>query len=179
MFHKFLFQTKTERALAVAVALLCGPALYGTYAVAANAARSQVVEDTSKYSKIKPEVLAMIEKGESDFMARDAEKLGASVTEDFIWYRVAPDGPKVAVQGRENMKKMLQQFFTQDAPAGFESKVYRLGMVGNILIQVEVDKYESKTEGKVEKTSLELYEFRNGQRFREWRLTPTNSPFDP
>jgi hypothetical protein len=51
-------------------------------------------------------------------------------------------------------------------------------MVGNILIQVEVDKYDSKTEGKVEKTSLELYEFRNGQRFREWRFTPTASPFD-
>ena len=178
MFHKFVFQTKTEQRLAVLAALISLPALYGAYAFAADTVKTQVVADTSMFSKIKPDVLAMIEKGESDFLARDPKRLGDSVTEDFVWYRVAPDGPKVAVQGRENMVKMLEQFFTTDAPAGFESKVYRLGMVGNILIQVEVDKYDSKTEGKVEKTSLELYEFRDGRRFREWRLTPTASPFD-
>lgn len=178
MLHKFVFQTKIERYLAVCAALLALPAIYGTYAFAANTVKTQVVQDTSIYSKIKPDVLAMIEKGEADFLARDAQRLADSVTEDFTWYRVAPDGPKLAVQGRENMVKMLQQFFNADAPAGFESKVYRLGMVGNILIQVEVDKYDSKTEGKVDKTSLELYEFKDGKRFREWRLTPTASPFD-
>ncbi len=178
MFHKFVFQTKTERRLAVFAALISFPAIYGAYALAADTVKTQVVQDTSIFSKIKPDVLAMIEKGEADFLARDPQRLADSVTEDFTWYRVAPDGPKLAVQGRASMVKMLEQFFNADAPAGFQSKVYRLGMVGNILVQVEVDKYDSKTEGKVEKTSLELYEFRDGRRFREWRLTPTNSPFD-
>jgi ketosteroid isomerase-like protein len=173
-----MFNTRTERALAALAALIAVPALYGAYAWAANDPRSQVVADTSRYSRISPEVIAMIEKGEADFMARDAVKLGDSITEDFVWYRVGPDGPVEAVRGRDNTVKLMQQFFTVDAPGGFESKVYRLGMVGNILIQVEVDKYESKTEGKVEKTSLEIYEFRDGRRFREWRLIPTASPFD-
>jgi hypothetical protein len=178
MFHKFVFQTKTERRLAVFAALISLPAVYGAYAIAADTVKAQVVQDTSLYSKIKPDVLAMIEKGEADFMARDPKRLGESITEDFTWYRVMPDGPKLAVQGRENTVNMLAQFFNADAPGGFESQVYRLGMVGNILIQVEVDKYDSKTEGKVHKTSLELYEFRDGRRFREWRFTPTASPFD-
>lgn len=179
MLHKFVFKTRLERRLSMIAAVMALPAVYGAYAIAADTVKSQVVQDTSRYSVIKPDVLAMIEKGEADFLARDADKLADSVTEDFIWYRVAPDGPKVAVQGREDMVKMLRQFFTADAPAGFQSRVYRLGMVGNILIQVEIDKYDSKTEGKVEKTSLELYEFRDGRRFREWRFTPTASPFDP
>ncbi len=178
MFHKFMFQTKTERRLAVFAALISIPAAYGAYAFAADTVKTQVVQDTSIFTKIKPDVLAMIEKGEADFLARDAEKLADSVTEDFTWYRVAPDGPKLAVQGRPAMVKMLEQFFKTDAPAGFSSKVYRLGMVGNILIQVEVDKFDSKTKGKVEETSVELYEFKDGRRFREWRLTPTASPFD-
>lgn len=174
-----MLKTRTERVLAAVALLTAGPALYGAYALAAGAnPRSQVVEDTSRYTKIPADVVAMIEKGEADFMARDAARLGDSVTEDFTWYRVTPEGPQLAVQGRDNTVKLLQQFFTQDAPGGFESQVYRLGMVGNILIQVEVDRYESKTEGKVEKTSLELYEFKDGRRFREWRLTPTASPFD-
>lgn len=177
-----MFNTATEKRLAVAVGLLALPAVYGVYAlssaaVAADTVKSQVVKDTSKYSSIKPDVLAMIEKGEADFLAKDAQRLGDSVTEDFAWYRVMPDGPKLAVQGRENTVKLLSQFFT-DTPAGYQSQVYRLAMVGNILVQVEVDKYDSKTEGKVEKTSLEIYEFRDGRRFREWRFTPTASPFD-
>ncbi|MSQ87578.1 MAG: nuclear transport factor 2 family protein [Alphaproteobacteria bacterium] len=173
-----MLKTSTERRLAALSAIIAIPALYGAYAFAADSVKSQVVADTSIFIKIKPDVLAMIEKGEADFLAKDPARLGDSITEDFTWYRVMPDGPKLAVQGRENTVKMLAQFFTNDAPSGFESKVYRLGMVGNILIQVEVDKYESKTEGMVEKTSVELYEFRNGRRFREWRLTPTASPFD-
>lgn len=174
-----MFKTTTERVLGAIAALVTIPALYGAYAFAAGAnPRAQVVEDTSRYTKIPADVVAMIEKGEADFMARDSVKLGDSITEDFTWYRVGPEGPQLAVQGRENTIKLLQQFFTQDAPNGFESKVYRLGMVGNILIQVEVDKYVSKTEGPVEKTSVELYEFKDGRRFREWRLTPTASPFD-
>ncbi|MBL8629011.1 MAG: nuclear transport factor 2 family protein [Rhodospirillaceae bacterium] len=177
-----MFKTVMERRLAVMVGLLALPAVYGAYAlsasaVAADTVKTQVVQDTSKFSQIKPDVLAMIEKGEADFLAKDPQRLGDSITEDFTWYRVMPEGPKLAVQGRENTVKMLSQFFT-DTPAGYQSKVYRLAMVGNILVQVEVDKYDSKTEGKVEKTSLEIYEFRDGRRFREWRFAPTATPFD-
>jgi ketosteroid isomerase-like protein len=173
-----MFRTPTEKRLALALALIAAPAAYGTYALAATTVKTRVVADTSRFSVIPADVLAMIEKGEADFLARDAAKLADAITEDFTWYRVGPDGPLLAVQGREATVRMLSQFFTVDAPGGFESQVYRLGMVGNILVQVEVDRYESATEGKVEKTSLELYEFRDGRRFREWRFTPTASPFD-
>lgn len=172
-----MFKTRTERWLAYAVAVIALPAMYGAYAFGADTVKTQVVKDTSIYTKIDPKVLAMIEKGEADFLAMDPVRLGDSITEDFTWYRVMPDGPQLAVQGRENTVKLLSQFFNQ-IPDGFQSKVYRLGMVGNILIQVEVDKYASQSEGKVEKTSVEIYEFRDGRRFREWRFTPTASPFD-
>ena len=44
-----------------------------------------------------------------------------------------------------------------------------------MLVQIEVDKVGSPA-GPVEKTSLEVYEFRNGLRWREWRFIPGEKP---
>jgi hypothetical protein len=131
-------------------------------------AQSQLVRDTSKYAKLSKDAEAMIEPGETAFMLKDAKGAAASITDDFSWWLVGKDGPKQVVKGKEATEKLMAQFFGQ---SNFESKVYRLGMVGNILVQVEVDKVQTP-EGPKETVSLELYEFKNGKRWREWRFTP-------
>lgn len=139
---------------------------------AASNVRAQVVRDTSRYTRIPKDVIAMIEKGEAAFLARDAQALGPTLSEDYSWWIIGEQGPNKMIQGREATTAMLAGFFKNTQ--WFESKVYRLGMVGNLLIQVEVDKVGSPN-GPVEKTSLEVYEFRNGLRWREWRFTPAES----
>ncbi|MDX2223132.1 MAG: nuclear transport factor 2 family protein [Rhodospirillaceae bacterium] len=135
-------------------------------------AQSQLVADTSRYAKLSAADAAMIEVGETAFMNKDAAAAAATVTEDFEWWIIGPDGPKQVVKGRAATEKLIGQFF---AASDFESKVYRLGMVGNILVQVEVDTVPQPDGTKKTTTSLELYEFRDGKRWREWRFQPTDS----
>ncbi len=140
---------------------------------AAADVKSQVVRDTRRYTRIAPEVLRMIEHGETAFLKRDPQALAPTLSEDYSWWVVGDKGPTMAMQGRDNTVRMLEGFFKNTQ--WFDSKVYRLAMVGNMLIQVEVDTVGSPS-GPVTKTSLELYEFRDGKRWREWRFTPADSP---
>ena len=139
----------------------------------AGKVRSQVMRDNSRYTRIPPEVMQMIERGEAAFLARDAAALGPTLAPDYSWWLVGAQGPNKAIQGRDATVSMLSGFFKNTQ--WFESKVYRLGMVGNLLIQVEIDKVGSPA-GPVDKTSLEIYEFKDGLRWREWRFTPAERP---
>jgi limonene-1,2-epoxide hydrolase len=139
----------------------------------ASAVRSQVMRDNSRYTRIPREALQMIERGEAAFLARDAAALGPTLAPDYSWWIIGEQGPNKAIQGRDATVTMLSGFFKN--AQWFESKVYRLGMVGNLLVQVEVDKVGSPN-GPVDKTSLEIYEFRDGLRWREWRFTPAEKP---
>ncbi len=100
---------------------------------------------------------------------KDPNALGATLAEDFSWWIVAPNGPNRAVQGRTETVKLLDGFFRNAQWYG--SKVCRLGMVGNMLVHVEVEAVGAAN-GPVEKTSLEIYAFCNGRRWREWRFLP-------
>ncbi len=161
-------KNRKDRSPLGALALLLGFACAAT-AWSANAVRAQVVRDTSRYTRIPKNVIQMIERGEAAFLARDATALGPTLAQDYSWWIVGEQGPNKAIQGRDATVAMLSGFFKN--AQWFESKVYRLGMVGNLLIQVEVDKVGSPN-GPVEKTSLEIYEFKDGLRWREWRFTP-------
>lgn len=163
---------RTDRSPLGALALLLGLACMAT-AWSASAVRAQVMRDTSRYTKIPRESLRMIERGEAAFLARDAAALGPTLSPDYSWWIIGEQGATRAIHGRDATVAMLSGFFKNTEWYG--SKVYRLGMVGNLLIQVEVDKVGSAN-GPVEKTSLEVYEFRNGLRWREWRFTPAAKP---
>ena len=136
---------------------------------AASSVRVQVETDTRRFTRIPAESLATIERGEAAFAARDPAALAPTLSPDFQWWVVGPQGPNKAIEGRDATVAMLGQFFGQTQ--WFGSKVYRLGMVGNLLVQVEVDRVGSP-DGPVEKVALEIYEFRDGLRWREWRFTP-------
>jgi ketosteroid isomerase-like protein len=114
----------------------------------------------------------MIDDSELAFTKRDVEASGAAMTEDFSWYTVKEDGPKEMVRGREATMARLKMFFDSPMWTTNDSEVHRLGMVGNTLVQVEIDSLQMN--GKpVRQTSLHVYEFKDGKRWREFAFYPT------
>jgi ketosteroid isomerase-like protein len=123
------------------------------------------------YRSIPVSYQRMIEESEDAFMKRDVAAAGASLTEDFSWYRVTDKGPELMVQGRAATTERLKTFFTSPAWTDSGSEVHRLGMVGNTLVQVEIDTL-NMGQGPVRQTSLHVYEFRDGKRWREFAFYP-------
>jgi len=130
---------------------------------------------TNPYQHIPAEVVAMIEAAEVPFMNQDAEGIGEYLTEDFAWYQVKEEGAQQTVKGRDATVQLLSSFFGNNSWT--ESEVHRLGMLGNILVQVEVDTF-MRDGAPVELETLSIYEFRGGKRWREWKFYPVaKNPF--
>ncbi len=123
------------------------------------------------YRRIPSSYQRMIDESEMAFMKRDVEAAGASLAEGFSWYRVTADGPELMVQGRAATMERLRTFFASPVWTTDDSEVHRLGMVGNILVQVEIDTL-NMAQGPVRQTSLHVYEFRQDQRWREFVFYP-------
>ena len=127
-----------------------------------------------QYRTIPARYQKMIDDSELAFMARDVEASGAALTEDFSWYTVKEDGPKEMVRGRQATMARLKTFFASPMWTAKDSEVHRLGMIGNTLVQVEIDALQ--VDGKpIRQTSLHVYEFRNGKRWREFVFYPSEN----
>ena len=108
--------------------------------------------------------------GKAAFNDKNAEAIAPYLAEDYSWYQVTPEGPKEMIRGREPTVNLLKKFYQSDT--WVTSDFERLGMVGNILVQVEEDTV--LVAGKpVKKVTLNLYEFRDGKRWREWKFFPS------
>lgn len=149
--------------LAFAAGVLVSPALASL--------AEQVTTWGEQYRRIPDSYLAMIEASEQAFMDRDVAASGQYLTDDFSWYRVTEEGPKEMVRGREATLAQLRSFFASPAWTTRDSEVHRLGMVGNTLVQVEIDTLDLGN-GPVRQTSLHVYEFRDGRRWREFAFYP-------
>jgi ketosteroid isomerase-like protein len=140
---------------------------------AAGVVAGQTYTWGEQYRTIPARYQKMIDDSENAFMKRDVEASGASLAEDFSWYTVKDDGPKEMVRGRAATMERLKAFFASPMWTTSDSEVHRLGMVGNTLVQVEIDTLNMN--GKpVRQTSLHIYEFRDGKRWREFAFYPTD-----
>ena len=126
-----------------------------------------------QYRSIPARYQKLIDDSELAFMKRDVEAAGASLAEDFSWYRVTDKGPEEMVRGRSATMERLRQFFNSPMWTANDSEVHRLGMVGNTLVQVEIDSLNMNGKA-VRQTSLHIYEFKDGKRFREVAFYPTD-----
>jgi len=147
-------------------------ARWGVAAAAAGAFLAGAVAMAAvkvNYRTVPPEFLATIEKAEDAFNRKDPAAMGPYLADDYSWWQVTPTGAREAVRGREATMKLLESFYKSDV--WVSSEFERLGMVGNILVQVEEDVVMEG--GKpVTKVTLNLYEFRDGKRWREWKFFP-------
>lgn len=162
------FRKRASWGLPLAVGVVLGAALAPTLAVVAE----QTYTWGEQYRTIPARYQRLIDDSELAFTRRDAEASAASLTEDFSWYAFADDGPKEMVRGKAATRERLKAFFASPLWTDNNSRVHRLGMVGNTLVQVEIDNLNT-AQGPVAKTSLHVYEFRNGLRFRETVFYPS------
>ena len=130
----------------------------------------QAGEDIN-YQEYPADALARIEASEQAFMTGDIETLTGDLAEDFTWYKIDAEGPKAMVTGRAATLELLKEFFTNDG--GWEgADVHRLGYLGNLFVQVEVDRFSTPDGPKIIR-SLNIYEMKNGKRWREWKFYPS------
>lgn len=77
----------------------------------------------------------------------------------------------MATDLRPGPAPLAAAFFGSPAWTDTGSQVHRLGMVGNTLVQVEIDTLNTAG-GPVRQTSLHVYEFQDGRRWREFAFYP-------
>lgn len=125
-----------------------------------------------QYRSIPARYQQLIDDSELAFTKRDADASAASLTDDFSWYSFNDAGPQEMVRGKEATRERLKSFFASPLWTDNNSQVHRLGMVDNVLVQVEIDNL-NMGKGMQAKTSLHVYEFKDGKRFRETVFYPT------
>ena len=143
-----------------------GLALFSAWAISLPAA-----EEGVNYQQIPADMLAGIEATEAAFLAKDLDAVAKDLTDDYSWYKIDDEGPQQMVNGKTATLELLNQFFTSDG-GWADSEVHRLGYLGNIFVQVEVDHFDSP-EGRKTVRSLNIYELKDGKRWREWKLYPS------
>ena len=149
--------------------LFCG-ILLAALALAADTRTFEASDPANRYTLISPEALDIIAAGEAAFIKQDAEAAGSFLAEDYSWYHITDSGPKQILSGREATVQLLKTFFSDDSWR--ESEVHRLGMLDNILVQVEIDSFETDAGPEVRR-SISIYEFKDGKRWREWKFYPS------
>jgi limonene-1,2-epoxide hydrolase len=137
---------------------------------AAAIANLTVATGTTDYTRIPPDMLAGIEVTEAAFMAKDLDAVAKDLAEDYSWYKIDDQGAQQMVSGRAATLELLNQFFSNDG-GWAEPEVHRLGYLGNIFVQVEVDHFDTP-EGRKTIRSLNIYELKDGKRWREWKFYP-------
>ena len=151
--------------------LFCMSILLSTIALAADTRTYEPTDPDNKYTKIVPEALKVIAAGEAAFADQDAAAAGSYLAEDYSWYHITEEGPVQMISGRQKTVELLETFFQDDSWQG--SEVHRLGMLDNILVQVEIDTLQTDSGPEVRR-SITIYEFRNGERWREWKFYPSD-----
>lgn len=122
------------------------------------------------YRSYPPEALARILESEQAFRDRNLEFLAGDLDEAFTWYKIDAQGPQQMVAGRDATLQLLEAFFSADG--GWQgADVHRLGHLGNLFVQIEIDRYETP-DGPKTVRSLNIYEMKNGKRWREWKFYP-------
>jgi hypothetical protein len=144
--------------------------LIAACALGAVSATLPASDETVNYQEYPAEALARIEASEKAFMAKDIDTLANDLAEDFTWYKIDADGPQQMVSGRDATLELLNVFFTEDG-GWTGADVHRLGYLGNLFVQVEVDRFETP-EGSKTIRSLNIYEMKDGKRWREWKFYP-------
>jgi hypothetical protein len=151
---------------------LAGGVVLGTFlAPALQALAEQTYTWGEQYRSIPARYQKLIDDSELAFTKRDADASADSLTDDFSWYTFNDAGPVEMVRGKEATRERLKTFFASPLWTDNDSQVHRLGMVDNILVQIEIDNLNTP-QGKQAKTSLHVYEFRDGKRFRETVFYP-------
>lgn len=114
----------------------------------------------------------VIARSEENFENLNVEGAIRSLDDDFTMYDITAEGAEEAVRGIEQVQAALSGVFGSGDWLG--ANVYKWGLTGNTLVQIEQDFYRTEDGGTRSVKSLVVVEYRNGKRWREWRFKPAD-----
>jgi hypothetical protein len=108
---------------------------------------------------------------------RDIEKMMSFVTEDYSWYNIHEEGPRLLATGPEEASQGMKMVFANtDYISGH---VDFLKTFGNILIAVETDTILQNGE-EIRAQRMSVYECKEGKLHRTWSFPIENGvPMHP
>jgi len=114
----------------------------------------------------------IIQASEAAFMKREVEGSVASLDPDYQLIDVKDEGAVERIRGADNVRSALGMLFASDV--WIDSKVTRLVLVDNTLVQIEHDTFKTEDGGQKTVSTLVVFEHRDGKRWREWRFIPAD-----
>jgi len=109
------------------------------------------------------------------FNRKDADALGELLADDYSWYLVGEEGPTKATEGRDQTVERMRGFFASMPYS--ESRIAETLEVGPLIVAVEKDTFVENGRA-VERTTLGVYEYRDGKLRRAWAF-PVPGPQAP
>ena len=91
--------------------------------------------------------------------------------DDFATFDLKEDGSVNLVRGLDKTISLMNMMMGAENSPWLGAHVQRLGHIGNVVIQVEYDRFKTE-QGEETRPSLAIFQFRDGKRWREWRLKP-------
>ena len=114
----------------------------------------------------------VIARSEEYFENQNIEGAILGLDEDFTMLAVTDEGVEERVRGIEQVRTAVGAVFGSGTWLG--ANVYKWGLTGNMLVQIEEDFYRTEDGGARSVKSLVVFEHRDGKRWREWRFKPTD-----
>ncbi len=104
-------------------------------------------------------------KSSEAYQARDIDKALSFVSDDYTYYRITEDGPKVLATGKEEVRRNLGAIFNN--PSYKKGKAVYTESFGHMVIALEKDTFEN--DGKeITVSNFGVYEYKDGKLFRAW-----------
>ncbi len=100
------------------------------------------------------------------FNKGDIERLVNNVTDDFKWFYLSSDSLMLEVEGKENFKASMKNYFADRIP-GF-SRIEEYAVDAGRVSFKEVISHRNKEGKEVESSALGIYEVRKGKISRAW-----------
>ncbi len=162
--------------LAVVIASV---AVMGVFAGRLTAADSKIEEgpppadaDTIRWSVDFPaNYLSAMDASSQAFTQGSFDHMVDFLDEDFATFDLREDGSVNLVRGRDKTIGLMNQMMGGENSPWQGAHVHRLGYIGNVVIQIEYDRFKTDT-GVETRPSIAVFQFRDGKRWREWRLKP-------
>ena len=127
--------------------------------------------------KFPEEFVRSMEESSAAFLRKDMEVTRAHMTENFATYELhGQDTPRLLVKVREQSIAAMNFFFSGDFGSRWQgADVERVGSIGDTMVQIEHDHYQYDDSIRTVST-LVLIQYKDGKRWREWRLKPGPHP---
>ncbi len=116
---------------------------------------------------------ASMDASSAAFERKDMEATRSHMAEDFATYELhGPESPKLLVKGRDKTIEVMNNFFAGDFGSSWDgAEVEKLGSIGNTMVQIEYDRYNMEG-GQITIPTFVIIQYKDGKRWREWRLRP-------